>query len=148
MYQVVVFLHVLSVLLFMLVHGVSVMVMFVIERQEKPEQVRTLLALRQMVSPGVAVLATLILVTGVIAAFMGNSWQTGWVGASLLIFIAIYVLMTVFGRRYFDRIAKVFNAAQPADLSAQLGRSPRLLLTVVGIGGVGVILWLMLFKPF
>jgi len=40
MYDLVVFLHVMSVLLFMLVHGVSMMVMFVLERQEQPEQLR------------------------------------------------------------------------------------------------------------
>jgi hypothetical protein len=153
MYQVVVFLHVLSVLIFMFLHGVSAIVLFVIARQENPEQVRALLALRQMVSPIVVVFGLLILVTGIIAASMGNWWEMGWTRASLIIFIGIAVVMTTFGRRYFDRLTNLLNASPgsstlSAELAAQVRRAPRGLLMVVGLGGVGVILWLMLFKPF
>ena len=153
MYQIVVFIHVLAVILFMLTHGVSVFVLMLIDRQENPEQVRALLGLRNAVSPAVAILSLVILATGVIAAFMGNWWRMGWTGASLVLFIGIAVVMTLFGRRYFDRLAALFNPAQQSerggtDLVAQAGRSPRILLTVVGIVGVGVILWLMMVKPF
>jgi hypothetical protein len=150
MYQVVVFLHVLSVMIFMFLHGVSAIALFVIARQENPEQVRTLLALRGMVSPSVAVFGLLILITGIIAASMGDWWRMGWPKVSVLLFIGIAVVMTAFGRRYFDRVARAFNpsAAQAAQLSSQLGNPPAVLLALVGIIGVGVILWLMLFKPF
>jgi hypothetical protein len=152
MYQVVVFLHVLSVLLFMLLHGVSAIVLMVINRQEDPEQVRTLMALRGLVSPAVAVLSLLILVTGVIAASMGDWWRMGWPRLSLLLFIGIAVLMTTFGRRYFDRVSRLLNSAQTAtasaDLTTQLRRPPVGFLMLVGLAGVGIILWLMLFKPF
>jgi hypothetical protein len=150
MYQVVVFLHVLSVFIFMFLHGVSAIALFVIGRQNNPEHVHALLALRGAVSPMVAVFSILILVTGVIAASMGDWWQMGWPGVSLALFIAIAVLMTLFGRRYFDRISRAFNpnAAEAVDLPSLLGRPPAVLLSAVGIIGVGVILWLMLFKPF
>lgn len=144
MYQLVVFLHVLSVLLFMLLHGVSAVVMFVIPRQENPEHVKALMALRGMVSPAVGAFSGIILVTGIIAGFMGDWWRMGWTGASVVIFIGIAVLMTLLGRRYFDRIAASLAASAPPDLR----RPPAGLLAGVGIIGVGVILWLMLFKPF
>jgi hypothetical protein len=50
MYQIVVFLHVMSVILFMLIHGVSVFVMMAVRRLQNPEQARALLALRERVS--------------------------------------------------------------------------------------------------
>jgi hypothetical protein len=157
MYQVVVFLHVLGVLLFMFLHGVSAIVLFVLARQENPEHMRVLIALRGMVSPAVAVLSLLILVTGVIAASMGNWWRMGWPQVSLALFIGIAILMSAIGRRYFDRVAAglgstatsdASSAALPADLVAQLRRPPAMLLMSVGLVGLGVILWLMLFKPF
>ncbi len=150
MYEVIVFLHVLSVLLFMLFHGVSAIALFVIARQENPEQVRALLTLRGMVSPIVAVFGLLILVTGIIAASMGDWWRMGWPRVSVLLFIGIAVLMTAFGRRYFDRIARAFNpgAAEAANLASQLGNPPAVLLSLVGIIGVGILLWLMMYKPF
>jgi membrane protein implicated in regulation of membrane protease activity len=125
MYQVVVFLHVLSVLLFMLLHGVSAIVLMVINRQENPEQVRTLLALRGMVSPAAAVFGLFILVTGVIAASMGDWWRYGWPRISLALFIVIAILMTTFGRRYFDRVSKLLNPAQ--DSSSQPATGHRLI---------------------
>jgi hypothetical protein len=157
MYQVVVFLHVLSVLLFMFLHGVSAIVLFVLARQENPEHVRALMAVRGAVSPAVAIFGLFILVTGIIAASMGDWWRMGWPGVSLALFIGIAILMTAFGRRYFDRVAKVLDSApnalaQPAppsaELTALLRRPPVGLLMSVGLVGVGIILWLMLFKPF
>ena len=110
-----------------------------------------------MVSPAVVVLSLLILVTGVSAASMGDWWRMGWPGVSLALFIVIAILMSALGRRYFDRItagldttatSDTQSAALPAELAAQLRRPPAMLLMSVGFVGVGVILWLMLFKPF
>ncbi|MBZ0297153.1 MAG: DUF2269 domain-containing protein [Anaerolineae bacterium] len=160
MYQLVVFIHVMSVVLFLLSHGVSIFVMFVMDRQENPENMRVLLALRESVSPVVAALSVLILVTGIIAAFMGNWWSMGWSGASVVLFIAIAIIMSLVGRRYFDRVTNLLKPGSKSDtqsavgdmlpdaLTTQIGHAPRGLLMFVGVGGIAVILWLMLFKPF
>jgi hypothetical protein len=77
---------------------------------------------------------------------MGSWWKMSWPGVSLALFIGIAIVMTVFGRRYFQRVSQALaSEAQFAEMAA---RAPLAILVLVGVGGVGVILWLMLFKPF
>lgn len=130
----------------MLIHGASVFVMMAGRRLENPEHARALMALREMVSPAVPAFAILIIVTGVIAASMANWWSMSWPGVSLVLFIGIAIVMTILGRRYFERVSKALASdAQFAEIAA---RPPLAILMLVGIGVVGIITWLTLFKPF
>jgi hypothetical protein len=119
MYQLVVFLHVFSVLLFMFLHGVSAIVLFVLARR-KTRSTRAFGVARHG-QPGVAVLSLFVLVT----ASSPRPWRLvadGWPGVSLVLFIGIAILMTSLGRRYFDRIANArirlrVPRAQPARVA-------------------------------
>lgn len=54
------------------------------------------------------------------------------------------------GMVYFDG-RKEHPASDPApveEIEALLAKSPAIALTVIGFGGIAVILWLMMFKPF
>ena len=103
-----------------------------------------------------------LLVSGIISGFMGDWWGRGWIWLSLVLLIAIIVTMFLIGSRHYSRIRKALGMAwfdgrkeHPAgeqasaeEIGALLAKAPAITLAVIGFGGIAVILWLMMFKPF
>lgn len=162
MYHWFVFLHVAATLGFMLTHGVSVSVAFALRQERSPERVRALLELSANSYKGMYLSLLALLVSGIIAGFMGQWWGSGWIWASLLLLIAIIVAMAILGGGIYSQARKAaglpysergkpFPAeppGSPEEIAAQLARANPILLTVIGYGGILLILWLMMFKPF
>jgi hypothetical protein len=164
MYQWLVFAHVLGVFGFLLALGTAAAVAFALPQQREVERVRVLLDL----SRGVTVVADLsllvLLAAGITAGFMGNWWGQGWIWASLGLFILIGVTMTLLGSRPLNRIRQLVQTGNPSrsetisysslDIAAEeqlavtLDATHPWLLTAIGGGGLVLILWLMMFKPF
>lgn len=164
MYSWLVYVHVLAVLAFLLTHGASSIVAFRLRGQKDPAVARAWLEL--YVSGGVyGVLygsLLVLLATGVVTAFMGKWWSHGWVWLSLLLLVGIIVGMFVIALRYFGKLRRALGmewfdgrrgrpAEPPApdeEILAMLVKSPAITLAAIGFGGIAVILWLMMFKPF
>lgn len=97
----------------------------------------------------------LLLGAGIIAGFIGNWWRMGWIWISLGLFIVIAGAMYPLGSSYFRRIRAIVGTrpsgapmASDEEIDEILGSGRPLLLTLVGFGGLFVILWLMVLKPF
>ncbi len=164
MYQWLVFAHILGVFGFLLAHGTAPAVTFALRRQREVERVRVLLDLSRGVTMVANVSLLVLLAAGITAGFMGNWWGQGWIWASLGLFILIGVTMTLLGSRPLNRIRQLVHAGNPSrsetishsslDTSAEkqlavlLAATHSWLLTVIGGGGLALILWLMMFKPF
>jgi len=164
MYQRLVFAHILGVFGFLLAHGTAAAVTFALQRQREVERVRVLLDLSRGVTMVANVSLLVLLAAGITAGFMGNWWGQGWIWASLGLFILIGVTMTLLGSRPLNRIRQLVHAGNPSrsetishsslDTSAEkqlavlLAATHPWLLTVIGGGGLVLILWLMMFKPF
>jgi hypothetical protein len=164
MYQWLVFAHILGVFGFLLAHGTAVAVTFALRRQREVERVRVLLDLSRGVTMVANVSLLVLLAAGITAGFMGNWWGQGWIWASLGLFILIGVTMTLLGSRPLNRIRQLVHVGNPSrsetishsslDTSAEkqlavlLAATHSWLLTVIGGGGLALILWLMMFKPF
>jgi amino acid transporter len=164
MYQWLVFAHILGVFGFLLAHGTAAAVTFALRRQREVERVRVLLDLSRGVTMVANVSLLVLLAAGITAGFMGNWWGQGWIWASLGLFILIGVTMTLLGSRPLNRIRQLVHADNPSrsetishsslDTSAEkqlavlLAATHSWLLTVIGGGGLALILWLMMFKPF
>jgi len=164
MYQWFVFAHVLGVFGFLLAHGTAAAVTFALRRQREVERVRVLLDLSRGVTMVANVSLLVLLAAGITAGFMGNWWGQGWIWASLGLFILIGVTMTLLGSRPLNLIRQLVHAGNPSrsetishsslDTSAEkqlavlLAATHSWLLTVIGGGGLALILWLMMFKPF
>jgi hypothetical protein len=158
LYQFVKFLHVLSVLVFMFFHGVSAFVMMMLRRVEQPEQARTLIALRNMSGSGFGIAFILVPLTGIIAGSMASMWSRGWIGTSLVLFIALTVVMSLFGRRYIERVAAAVGIAQGrgkqadptpmGDFRTVVASGSPGMLAGLGFVVLAIILWLMIYKPF
>ena len=162
MYSWLVFLHIAGALGFMLAHGASASAAFALRRERRLERVQALLELSAS-SYGVMYLSLLVLlVSGIAAGFLGGWWGRGWMWASLGLLIVIGVAMSVWGSRLYRRAHKAAGLpnienrkrhpprapAGAAEIEARLAMGNPLLLTAIGLGGLGVILWLMVFKPF
>ena len=103
-----------------------------------------------------------LLVSGIISGFMGDWWGNGWIWLSLALLIGIIVSMFVIGSRNYSRVRQALGmpyfdgrqehpAGEPAsaeEIDRLLAKAPAITLAIIGFGGVAVILWLMMFKPF
>ena len=164
MYPWIVYLHVLAVIAFMLTHGVSTVVALRLRSSQDPALARAWLELTASDTFFALLYGSLLalLLSGVVAAFMGQWWGEAWVWLSLLVLVAIIVAMFTMASSYYSAVRKALGmpyfdgrrrqpAADPAsheEIAALLAKSPALALAAIGFGGIAIILWLMMFKPF
>ena len=162
MYQLLALLHIVGVFGFLMAHGISAGVSFALRSERSLERVRALLMLSAASYPVMYGSLLLLLLVGVVLGFMGNWWGQAWIWLSLILLIAIVVLMSHFGSRiyggarkltglpYMER-GKIQPPVEPAsaeEINALLDKGNPLLLTIIGFGGIVVIAWLMMAKPF
>lgn len=162
MHAWIVFLHVLAVFGFLIAHGVSAVVAFTLLRERNLERIKLLLELSgnsyRIMYPSLYALFLL----GLIAGFTGKWWGEGWIWASIVLFIVLIIAMAVVGGSvysgarkaaglpYAER-GKLMSPVLPApreELDAILAKGKPVLLTAIGYGGVALLAWLMMFKPF
>jgi len=164
MYNLMVYLHVLATLAFLFSHGVTSIVAWRLRGQRDPATARAWLELYS--TGGYALLfyisLLILLVCGVVAGFMGRWWGQGWIWASLALLLGIMIAMFYLGTRYYGRLRRALgmpyfdgrrehpagDQAPIQEIEALLVQSPALALTLIGFGGIALILWLMMFKPF
>jgi hypothetical protein len=159
MYEWVVFVHVASILAFMLAHGIHMTAMWAMRREPDPERMLTFFNDVPQAT-GLRVILLVVVLSGAIAGFMGSWWGSGWIWISLALLALIAVVMWRFGGEYFGLVegaaaaavaARTEDPANPApqaayDAARRSWQTPG--LSFIGLGGVAVILWLMMFKPF
>lgn len=158
MYQWLLFLHVGSVLAFMLAHGVQVIVTWRMRWQEDPRLIAALFEPLPSMRP-LRLSMVAIFVTGVLLMAELGAWTRWWIWLSIAVLALIWVLMWQWGGAYYGSISQAAEAAvaakgnpgEPAALAEfhvvrKSWRVPA--LTVVGLGGLAAILWLMIFRPF
>ena len=163
MYDWLIFLHVLSAFGFLFAHGASAIVMFRVRAEHDPARIGALLDLSNSVGGAVATSALLLFLSGIGLGFLGGWWGRGWIWASLTLFVVIGVLMSWLGRMYFERVRRALGIPTDADRNKKIAPPPALpqdevaavlasgrpvVLAIVGLGGLAVITWLMMFKPF
>jgi hypothetical protein len=149
LYRIIVFLHVVSVFGFLLSHGASVSMAFVLKRERDPQKIRALLNLSGASYP--VMLSTLLasILFGIIAGFQGHWWRFGWIWTSIALLVIIFALMYFLGSKVYGAAREA--AEQPASdevLISILVKSNPVLLTLIGYGGYAIIAWLMMLKPF
>jgi len=142
MYQWIVFIHIASVLGLLLVHPVTVA--FHLKEERNDVRIRELLEVTEAASRLRWIFFGLVIVSGVVLGLLGSWWGTAWIWAALVIFVAIGVVMNVYGGRTIDRIADTHD---DSEMERLLTRFRPGLLAVTGAGGLLVVLYLMLFKP-
>jgi hypothetical protein len=163
MYAALIFLHVLSVFGFLFAHGASAAVMFKVRAECDRARIHALLDLSAGLGGAMALSALLLFVTGLVLGFMGGWWNRGWIWVSLALFLAISAVMSLLGRPYLERVRRAIGLGAVAERPEQRELSPALpasglatalasgrpvLVAAVGLGGLVILTWLMMFKPF
>lgn len=163
MYQWVVFLHVLGAFGFLMVHGISTAVVLKLRNEREMERVKVLLELSQLSLIGMYVFVLILLGSGILAGFMLSWWGQWWIWVSIGILIAVAAVMYPLGTQSLGRVRKVVglpyaegrtydNPPLPPGTPEELAEAVATLrpweLLAIGVAGIVVITWLMMFKPF
>ena len=158
----IVLVHIVGVILFVVAHAVSAVVVFAVQGERNVGTLRRMLNLsRQSMLVALIGLAAWFL-GGILAGFSGNWWTSGryWIWASLVIAVLLIGVMTPLGRIYLNRVREAVGIdpntgavdstkqVDPAAVDAAVASGQPVLLAVIGLGGLAIILWLMLAKPF
>ena len=161
-YPWVVFVHVAGAFLFVMGHGASMWASDQIRHERDAVRITTLLELSGR-SLGLVYGALLaLLIAGIAAGIMGGHFSRGWIWASIGVLVAIIVLMYALASTYYRRVREAVgmrtmqtpkDAPDPTPVSAEelaalVDTHRPDVIGLVGIIGLLVLLWLMLFKPF
>jgi hypothetical protein len=156
-----VFAHVLGAFTFVMAHGVSIFVALRVRTERDQARVGALLDLSKSAVTIAALAVMFLLVTGIIAGFVGDWWGERWIWVSIGILILLWGYMSFRGTRYFDAVRhatgsvgiydkKGTEAPRPDSAAAAALLASSRALELAAVGGIGLvaILYLMAFKPF
>ena len=170
-YRWLVFVHVLSVLMLLLLHGAVFTVTYALRQERHPERIGALLDLslasidsRRALGRLFTITFLVVVASGVALMIAGGWWRFWWPWLSIAVFVAILLAMTELGRLPMAKLRRAvglpwiagrtkpdWQAPEPPDQAATeaalAGLRPTA-LTVIGVGGFAILLWLMMFKPF
>lgn len=158
MYNWVVYLHVAVIFIFLIQHAPEILVSFKLREQTEPEGVFATLGFMSANNRrNLRITYSLIILTGTAAGFISTWWKQGWMWTALGIMVLIWIIMSRFGTGYLIAVEAITSDAlkNKDDTSAinkfrsnlRARREPEIMVITMVLGG-GIILWLMLFKPF
>ena len=162
MYQWIVLLHVVGAFIFVMSHGVAIFMVNELPKQRDPRRIVALLDLSSASLTGVYVGLLILLVGGIWAGISADWFRFGWIWAAIVVLVLIRVVMYAVATPYFKQLRLAVgqrvmgmpkDAPDPtplpdAEILAIAAKSPVAVLTAAGFGGLVVILWLMVVKPF
>jgi hypothetical protein len=163
LYQWFVWLHVLSAFLFFFTHGTSMVIAFMLPKEQNADAMKALLNITGITIAPLSISLFGLLITSVYMGISAGWWKTGWWITSFLIMIAMTVWMTWYGRKFYSPIRKALGleymtglstsnrAVEPRSMEevyALVAKTNPRLLGSVGLVITALLLWLMRFKPF
>ncbi len=162
MYDWIVLLHVAGAFLFVIAHGASIWTVNAIRRETSPVRIGALADLSGMSLSAAYGGLLLLLIGGIWAGIYASLFGSGWIWAALGVFVVVAVAMYAIATPFFRRLRTALGRrpmgtpkdapdptpAPDAEILAVAATAPAVVLDVVGFGGLLVILWLMVVKPF
>jgi hypothetical protein len=161
-YPWVVFVHVAAAFLFVMGHGASMWVADQIRHERDAARIRVLLEMSSRSLGLVYGSLLVLLVAGIAAGIMGGHFARGWIWAAIVLLVTIIILMYTLASRYYGRVREAVgmrtyqtpkDAPDPApvsadELAALIDTRRADVIGLVGVIGLLLLLWLMIFKPF
>jgi len=158
MYPWVVIAHVVFVILAFGAHGVSAFAIYRVRAEPDRARLAALLDLSTTAVQAATVGLALALMLGIVAAVMGNYFSQWWPWVSIVVLVGVSMAMTPLAMNPMSRVRIALGlpsrgrpAGTPgsdADVAAaRLALKPHL-VTLVGVVGIAVLVWLMVAKPF
>ncbi len=152
--QWILYAHILSALVFLAAHGVSIAVLYRIRSERDRAKIHDLVSLSGETTVAMYAALGSIVLTGVIAGIKFRSFRHWWVWLAIVLLASTVALMVVVAKPYFARI-KAACGVRPSgvprvsdeELGEILTSSRAHVITAIGAGGLLSILYLMVFKP-
>ncbi len=157
------YVHVLAVLGFLGAHGASISVAFKLRGERDRVRIRALLDLSGAYLAVMYASLGILVLAGIVAGVMGG-WFTRslWIWLALVLLFGIMVAMYYLGTSHFNELRKavglpyaIGSRRQPPidplpedELAIVVAKGRPWALTGIGFGGIAVIAFLMMFKPF
>jgi hypothetical protein len=155
MYQWLVFVHLVGLVLFLLMHGVSMWAAFGVRSDPRPETARVLLGLSMRANQAMYLGLILLAIGGLAAAWNANQLTAGWILASYVVLILVIVGMYALGASYYYPLREAVlpkdggpSTIDAAELARRVDNRRPEGLAIVGLGGLLILVWLMVLKPF
>jgi hypothetical protein len=161
LYQWVVLLHVIAAFSFALAHGVSAGVAIKLRSEREIPRIQALLDLSQASTNSMYGSIFVLLGAGVTAAFIAGLWGKGWIWAAIVLLVLMFVAMYARAATWFRDLRRAAGQAfetgkgaqpaerpDPARLATLIASSRPMEIAAIGYGGLALILWLMVMKPF
>ena len=162
MYQWIVLLHIVGAFVFILSHGVSGFMAYQISRERDRARIAALLDLSSTSLGGAYLGLVLLLIGGIWAGLDGGHFGRAWIWAAIVVLVAIMVAMYAIASSYFNRLRVVVGVrsrygprdapipppGSDAEVAGMAAGAPFAALSGIGLGGLLIILWLMVVKPF
>ena len=159
-----VLLHVLSTFAFLAAHGISMGVWWRLRKERDRMRVISYLELSASMLIPMSVAALVLIVSGIVAGIAGGWWFNGqwWLWLSIGLLIVIVATMTPLLAMPLNEVRRAVGIPTLADQKAgiipepsddatldRLLRNPKPAIgAAIGIGGIVLITWLMMLKPF
>jgi MFS family permease len=161
-YPWVVLLHIAGAFLFAVSHGVAIWMVIALPRERDRNRIAAMLDMSSASIGGLYLGLVMLLIGGIWAGILGGWFGRVWIWLALALVIGIAVAMYAVATPYFRDLRAAIgirsqygpkDAPDPvpqsdAEVAAMAARSPRAVLSAVGVGGLLIILWLMVLKPF
>jgi len=156
-------LHIFASITFFFVHGTAMAIAFRLPEEETMDGMRALLNITGITIPVMFGSFLLLQAFGIALTFMAEWWKQAWPWLSFLLLNGMTVWMTWYGRQIYSPLRRALGlpymtgfskenpAIEPASMDevrALLEKSNPRKLALVGAVITGLVLWLMIFKPF
>jgi hypothetical protein len=158
-YPWLVWLHVVGAFVFALGHGTSAVVSFRVRGERERPRIAALLDVSQasqaMMYVGLLVLLAGGIAAGVAGQWFGQLWLWAAIATLVVVLIAMYSIASPYygglraglGQQAYQRKGETPKTVSDAELAALLDSRRPEVLAAIGIVGLAIILWLMVFKP-
>lgn len=157
-----IFIHILGAITFFLAHGTSIAMAFQLRRETDFARIRALLDLSMSTMVLMFISFLVMGISGLIMPFILRIWNRGWVWASIVLMIIVFLYMVFMNDRRYKHLRKMvglpymirgdkFPAEEPAsqaEVEAHIRKLNVHGLVIIGYGIPMIVLWLMVFKPF
>lgn len=161
-YRMIVFLHVISVMGFIMAHGVSAWMLFKVSRERKVENLCNYLDISSAALRPAMLAMHGVELTGIALTVMAGWWRMGWIWASLALFIAVGVVMAKYGAGYMGSVRRAIGMLSERDIKKGVRPNPApyeklmdivaagrpKMVAAAGLSGMAAIVALMVLKPF
>lgn len=149
------FLHILTAIGFVAIHGASIIVLYAIRGERDRNRIEGILDFSAGTATAMYVSLAAVVGTGVWLGYEVRGWfKQPWYWWSLVLLIATSVVMFFIAKPFTKRVraaCEIRPSGVPRvsddELAATLRSSRTHVIMAIGVLGLGLILYLMVFKP-